>query len=264
MKYIRMIIVVFILMLIGGMVGNVLRQCYLEKKAFEAAQILCSTFNSTEAIEAERFFQENADLYIPALIKIAKDEDQEVGTRTTALLHIGVNRDIIAVAPLCELLSCNDWQIRFFAAQALGKIQDKEATERLSQAWLNEESKKVRYEIAIALAKIGDKRAIPALLETYKSDDRYIQILSAVVLYKLSGDDHYLDLITKAVTHEECKIRVMVIYILGQIGDKEMIPLIEQALDDKDSRIREMAQMSIEAIESEAKNRKILGSDLEM
>jgi HEAT repeat protein len=251
MKYIRMIIIVFILMAIGGMVGNILRQCYLEKKAFRAARVLCDISSSPEANEeAETFFQENKGLFISALIKIAKDKKQKLGLRTIAILLLGENRDNKAVAPLCELLSDDIWEIRAFSSEALGKIQDKESTEKLSRAWLNENSKKVREEIAVALIKIGDKRAIPSFLKTLKDTDVDIQMLSALALYKLSGKSDYLDIIIKATNDEKYEIRGKATAIMGRmisegLEDQTIVSLVKKALNDKDPRLRKIAKMFI-------------------
>ncbi len=249
MKFIKKIILAIFFILIISIVGNAFYEYYRAKKAFKVAQILCNThFESSESKEARTFFKENRDLFIPALIKVAEDRNQKYGTRSLAIIFIGEERNVKAIKPIGELLFDNDWRIRALTAESLGKIGDKSAIKFLSQAWLKEDIWEVQQEIVIALVKIRDKSVIPNFLKTYKSNDRNTQLLSAIVLYKLSGDNYYFNVIAEAVSGEEYKTRGRLIWTLGKIGGYEMIPLLEKALDDKDSRIRKLVQKYIEEI----------------
>ncbi len=74
----------------------------------------------------------------------------------------------IAVEPLIQALK--DRGVRKYAAEALGKIRDKQAVEPLIQA-LKDEDRDVRMSAADALGEIGDKIAIDALIKALSNED---------------------------------------------------------------------------------------------
>jgi len=261
-KPIKIALIVFgallLLVVLSISFQNVRRQ-----KAAKMARDLCKSSLRETDLKGKRaveFFQRNKDLFVPALIGVLRDKNQSEVSKTLAVNFLAERKDKRATLPLLALLQDDNWRLRFFAAQALGQIGSKKATKGLMQAWLNETQNDihqengnpwaVQREIAIAIAKIEDKRAVPAFLKTYQNESEEIQLLSAMVLYKLVEDVAYLSALADALHSKDYKIRGKVIWTLGDLGDQKIIPLLQDALDDADSRIRDIAQKAIEKLKT--------------
>lgn len=185
---------------------------------------------------------------IPALIKTLETaRDDQVKINIIQLLSRSQNSTVLD--SLCNMLKSNNWRLRFFGAQALGQIKNKNATEALLQLWLIEDRWQVKREVAIALAKIEDKKTVPIFLETYrKTDDNKTKIFSAIVLYKLLREKKYFNIINDFIHSQDYQTRFMTIWTLGELEDPVMIPLLREALDDKDAKIIKLARDSIEKL----------------
>jgi hypothetical protein len=83
-------------------------------------------------------------------------------------------------------LRSEDYGVRRFAAEELGRLQAKEAVSELAQA-LGDDKWDVRKAGATALGNIGEKEAVPALLPLLKDSDWFVREAAAVALGKL-GD----------------------------------------------------------------------------
>jgi hypothetical protein len=263
-KLIKIVLIVFGVLLLLVVLSISLQNVRMQK-AVKMARDLCKSSLRETDLKGKRaieFFQRNEDLFVPALIEVLRDKNQSDVSKTLAVNFLAERKDKRATLPLLELLQDDNWRLRFFASQALGQIGDKRATESLMQAWLNETQKDihqekgnpwaVQREIALALAKIGDKRAVPAFLKTYQNESKEIQLLSAMVLYKLVEDVAYLNALADAVHSEDYKIRGKVIWTLGDLGDQKMIPLLQDVLDDTDPKIRDIAQKAIEKLKTKS------------
>jgi len=73
------------------------------------------------------------------------------------------------VEPLITVLGDEDWRIRQFAAETLGKIGDKRAVEPLIKA-LSDDHMWVRIYAVGALGKIGDERAVKPLITSLEKN----------------------------------------------------------------------------------------------
>jgi HEAT repeat protein len=91
-----------------------------------------------------------------------------------------------ASGPLIQLLEDSEWDVRSLAAQGLGRLKDKRATEVLIRH-LKERDGDVAYRAAKALGEIGDRKAIPALLVALKDDqlDVFARIPAAGALARM-------------------------------------------------------------------------------
>ncbi|MDD5436422.1 MAG: HEAT repeat domain-containing protein, partial [Candidatus Omnitrophica bacterium] len=146
-----------------------------------------------------------------------------------------------AIPLLIKALKDQDSDIRQYAAETLGKIGDKEALPALNEA-LKDEKDEVGVSIAIALGRIGDKRAVPALIKA---------------LFEWSGVNHdYRHYISEALgrigqpgvsalielMHDtDYWRRQRAAISLGEIGDKQNIPILVEALSDSADEVRSSA-----------------------
>jgi HEAT repeat protein len=168
---------------------------------------------------------------VPALLETLKDWYGDVSRAAEALGEIGVP----AVPALMEALKNWDWQVRWAAAWALGKIGDLQAVPALMEA-LKDEDKDVRQTAAEALGKIGVP-AVPALMEALKDEDWRVRQAAARALGEI-GDPQALPALIQALKDEY--VREAVEEALGKIG-VPAVPALIEALKDDDEDVRRAA-----------------------
>jgi len=161
---------------------------------------------------------------VPALLETLKDWYGDVSRAAEALGEIGVP----AVPALMEALKNWDWQVRWAAAWALGKIGDLQAVPALMEA-LKDEDKDVRQTAAEALGKIGVP-AVPALMEALKDEDWRVRQAAARALGEI-GDPQALPALIQALKDEY--VREAVEEALGKIGVPAVPALIQALKDDE-------------------------------
>ncbi|MCD4687469.1 MAG: HEAT repeat domain-containing protein, partial [Anaerolineae bacterium] len=134
-----------------------------------------------------------------------------------------------------------DRDYRTRAAHRLGDIGDRAAIPHLIKA-LRDEDARLREAVAMALAKLKAGAAVPALLETLRrtrpgpfgggSPNQIV--MRAVREIGISG----LPVLIDALSDDEPRIRLVVVILLGEIGDSGAVPALTGALRDPESRVR--------------------------
>lgn len=253
-RFIKIGILALILLLIY--LPTILIYNYFQMKRVDKMALdICS--DSVDDAIVSKFLEKkkNRILLVPALIKIAKDEDRDYGIRSAAIISLEISG--VGLETLCGLLFDKDSRVRFIVSDSLGEIGDKKAVNDLLQAWTDESVLGVKWAIAMALGRIGDEKAIPTFLKSYKKGDTKTQLISAMVICKLSGDEKYFNVIAQAMDSKKYEIRGDVIFMAGKLGyaDERFMLLLEKALDDEDLRIRKLARISIDKINTHSKSR---------
>ena len=80
----------------------------------------------------------------------------------------------VALSSLLQALKDEDWNVRTWAADALGELNDKQAVIPLVEL-LADSNEQVRIDAAVSLGKLGDQRAVGALLKLLDTQDRVRQ-----------------------------------------------------------------------------------------
>ncbi|MHB1033611.1 MAG: HEAT repeat domain-containing protein [Pirellulales bacterium] len=162
-----------------------------------------------------------------------------------------------AIPALTELLRDKDWEVRCFAAEALGKIgsEAKMAIPALT-ALLKDKNPNVRVAAAEALGGIGPeaKTAIPALIRLLKeTDDPFAPQEPASAPGEIAPET--VPGLTHLLKDEDISTRCSAISALGRIGPeaKTAIPVLTGLLKDKDWDVRCFAAEALGKIGSEAK-----------
>jgi HEAT repeat protein len=227
-------------------------------KGVKMAEVLCRDPSSKEAND---FFSNDEGLFVTSLIRLLEKKDIDDSTKVAAISYLSATKDTRPVKLLLNLLHSDNEQIRYVTVITLGDIGDKTATKDLCALWLSEtrdnkgtdknEFKNIQFQIAIALAKICDKEAVPYLLETYKSGNKSVKLICAVALYEILGGDSYFNDIKEALRDDNLKIRFMTLSMLGDIGNKKAIPLLEGLLNDDNPKIRTAAQKYLDLMKSD-------------
>jgi quinoprotein glucose dehydrogenase len=123
--------------------------------------------------------------YANTMLALLKDGDQEIAAQAAKVLG---DAKIAEAGPLLiPMLSNVNPRVQFFAAQALGRIHDKNAIQPLIQLIKtnNDQDVYIRHAAVLALSRIGDVDAMVALA---KSPDKSLRIAAVLVLRRLSSD----------------------------------------------------------------------------
>ena len=167
-----------------------------------------------------------------------------------------------AVPPLLFALQSRDIPVRLGAIEALASIRDIRAVNPIMVIGRSDEALEVRWAAVLALGEIGFSDAIPFLVPLLHDPNRYLRYGSAVALGRLGwqpaseAETAYL-LIARQdwksvrslgaaalpplwdlLRDNDPQSRAMIMSVLGQIGDRQAQAACQQALKDRDPRVR--------------------------
>jgi HEAT repeat protein len=188
---------------------------------------------------------------------LLEDEDSSVRERAAySLGNIGTEASIASLSK--ALLEDEDSSVREVAVHSLGNIGSNTTIPCLIQG-INDEDYSVHISAANALIKIGSKLAISSLikcLESIEDDRRYNAPASAVAILGRIGSKAVIPCLIKYLKNNYVRgyTRGQVAYVLVEIGLKEASDALEQALEDKDYYVREVATDALKKIEFKTKN----------
>jgi len=153
----------------------------------------------------------------PQLRQLAKDKEKDQDSRVSAIILLGKLKDGESEIDLENLLEKDEDKFcREASAISLGNLNDKKAIPKLKQA-LKDESGNVRMRAVWALAKMGDKSGKQLALDTIQKE--------------------------KDATH-----KLLAAEALGEIGDKDIIPELEENFKSSDIRTRWYSKVAIKKI----------------
>ncbi len=186
---------------------------------------------------------------------MSKDFDSNCDTNDV------VNAKIICIKALSNykdrgsipaLLYClNDknanYKMRFQAAEALGKIGDKNAVESLINVVSDEEEKSVyvRESCAVALGMIGDMRAIEPLLFILESKKTFLskftflkeRVMEALAKINFTTTKRVMNVYKNALDDDSAQVRINAIECIMNSDDKNSFDLIKTKLNDDDPEV---------------------------
>jgi len=159
-----------------------------------------------------------------------------------------------AIPVFVKALKSKNWQLRYFAARAIGKIEGKiepRAIPALVEA-LKDKDVRVRREVVWTLGKIGPKaeKAVPALIEALKDKDfnvRYSAV-AAMALGRIGPKaGKAVPALSQALKDKDVNIRMNAAEALGKIGPKaeKAVPALIEALKDKNEYVRMYATIAL-------------------
>jgi HEAT repeat protein len=120
---------------------------------------------------------------IQPLIESLADFDKSVREQATLALS---NLGKAAIEPLAEAMKEPQWETRYRAAEALGRIADEKAVQPLIQG-LKDRRDHVRYMAAKGLNEIGDSDAVEPLIILLKDENVYVRLMAIHALGTLGG-----------------------------------------------------------------------------
>lgn len=144
---------------------------------------------------------------------------------------------------------------RIFACNILGDIKDFKATDFILPLLTDEESN-VRFAAAEAIGKIGNKEAtMPILQYLYsRKDDPWEQFPLILTLGQLEDERSLLPLLSLA---ENEMLKQPVLQAISNIADERAIPYAIDILKDYDDYVQNLAILTIKNIKDKSENYKI-------
>jgi HEAT repeat protein len=135
-----------------------------------------------------------------------------------------------AVGPLAAALKHEDWLVRYYATNALGRIKDVRAVEPLIAA-LSDARWEVRQNISEALGEFKDARAVEPLAVALKDREWEVRQNAAKALGQIK-DARAVEPLIAALQDESWNVRDHAARALGQIKDARAVEPLGAALND--------------------------------
>lgn len=149
----------------------------------EIKDILKTDTSSFQNSQTQKELVEKGGAIVELLITSLSDKN--VNVRFNAADCLGKIGDRRAVKPLISSLKDKDQRVSVCAVIALGAIGDKNAIEPLIIQLKNEKASMRGYS-AIALAKIGDSKAIEPIIAALRNEPKSSSIASSAMVFALS------------------------------------------------------------------------------
>lgn len=172
---------------------------------------------------------------------------------------------------LKDLLSDDDL-VSSPAAHKLGRIGDRGVIPDLWAVYESSESKRLKESIVISLGMLGGRKAVMRLESVLGSQDRRLRIVAIRSLARIGGPD-VIPILLSTLKHpdsqtrgqaaedlgsfddqqvkqglldalrdeKDASVRGRIIGTLGEIGDKDLIPVFIEYLDDEQFNVRVVA-----------------------
>lgn len=186
----------------------------------------------------------NAPRMVRAMSKLLADPDPT--TRYLAVEILGECNSPVSVRTLLDMLrEDKDAYVRGGAAMSLGNLQAHDAVEPLLN--ILQDTTIYRYTrifAAEALGKIGDKQALPALLKALQDKEDLVKLAAVQVLGRFK-DPATLEPLKSMLTYPNAEIRAAAASSLGQTVARTALPNLKESLRDPDPEVRNAAANAI-------------------
>ncbi|HET6581399.1 MAG TPA: HEAT repeat domain-containing protein [Methanoregula sp.] len=157
--------------------------------------------------------------------------------RQYAAYLLGKAKNPRAIQPLVEALGDFDKSVREQAMLALSSI-GKAAIEPLTEA-MKEPQWETRYRAAEALGKIADEKAVKPLIQALKDNRDHVRYMAAKGLRTLRHADTIEPMVI-LLDDENRYVRMMAVRALGAIGGKNVKTALNKALEsENDEKVKE-------------------------
>jgi HEAT repeat protein len=173
---------------------------------------------------------------VPALVEALNVHEN--GVRWYAASALGRINDHAAIAALIEALrNDEDYKVREVAAQGLGNAWHRSVVSALHESLRHDRDYHVRNAAAISLAEVGDQSTLPVLIDVLSGPDHEVRSSVAHVLGTLRNPAGAPALIL-ALKDEDNEVRAVAADSLGKIGSSSAVPALLTALEDESFQVR--------------------------
>jgi HEAT repeat protein len=171
---------------------------------------------------------------LSVLLQAASHESAR--TRTAAVRALGHTAGEPSVKEhLVQALRDSDAWVRYYACQALGRLQDDSATDLIA-GLLADDSGQVRVAAVEALAHLRGARAFDALSDVLASKDADLY-RAALVALGISKRKEALPKLLTALGSGDASTRLVALSALSELGFAEALPAIAAATSDLDEGV---------------------------
>ena len=189
------------------------------------------------------------------------DASEYLNLKVFCIKAISNYKDIKAVTPLLYCLNNKNenYKFRLAAAEALGKIGDKNAVESLIDVVSdeNEKSVYVRESAALALGMIGDARALDAFVGILEAKKTFLdkftflkeRIIEALNKIDFSNNKRAIAALKEALNDESAQVRINAIESLMNSKVAQASDLIWKMLYDNEQEVRKNAVIALYNLE---------------
>lgn len=201
------------------------------------------------------------DFILDCDLKDFNDTGEYINLKVLCIKAISNYKDIKAVTPLLYCLNNKNenYKFRLAAAEALGKIGDKNAVESLIDVVSdeNEKSVYVRESAALALGMIGDSRALDAFVGILEAKKTFLdkftflkeRVIEALNKIDFSSNKRAVAALKEALNDESPQVRINAIESLMNSNVDEAFDLIWKMLYDTDDEVRKNAVIALYNLE---------------
>ncbi|MBU7014616.1 MAG: HEAT repeat domain-containing protein [Theionarchaea archaeon] len=159
---------------------------------------------------------------------------------TEALKRIGAP----SIPYIIEAMKDTNWKTGW-GAIALGKTGDKRAIEPLVRA-LGDEDREIRFRVPEVLQGFQDPRTIPPLIRLLEDEDHQVQGQAALALRKMGPSA--LDPVKAFSSVSTGRAKGLAVWVLGAVGDRSVVGLLLEALEDPCWEVRKDAISALREI----------------
>lgn len=209
------------------------------------------------------------------LLDFIKNTDN-INLKVLAIKTISVFKNTKAVPILLGCLKQDNlnYKIKLAAADALGKIGDKNAFDALRIIATNEDEKStyVKESAVVALGNLGDDRAIDVFSSILSGKEMFLnkfsylkeRIIEAIPKLNLSKSDKAIEIIKNALLEPSSTIRINAIEALMNINSSQSYDLIYDRLKyDDDIEVKKNALIALYNISDKSILLEVIKNDFE-
>lgn len=155
------------------------------------------------------------------------------------------------VEGLIKVLKHKDEDVRWGAAEALGKVGDERAVHPLIEALQDDSYPLICERASYALKNIGRDKVLEPLIKTLQGAKRSDSLREgAAIALGILGDNRAVDYLIEALDDGYAGVRFAATRSLGLIGDKRAVkPLKKMMLMDAYIQVRDVAKKAIKNIQ---------------
>ncbi len=223
----------------------------------------------------EKKFSTNFSNLIDFILKPIQD-NSFYDLKVLAIKTISNYKDKSALQALLFCLNDkqSNYKIRLAAAEALGKIGDKNAFDSLTKVVTDEKenSAYIKESAVVALGLLGDSRALDVFDTIINTKQMFLdkfsylkeRILEAISKLDISNDKKALDILKKSLMDKSQRVRISAIEALMNSDNKEAFNLIYERLKfDCDLEVKKNALVALYNISDERILNEVLEGNFE-
>ncbi len=151
------------------------------------------------------------------------------------------NNDLKAAATkiILEGLSSSNPQVRVNAIEMAAATNNQQFMTGI-QHLTKDEFVLIRFASAVAIGDAKYSAAKNDVTQLLKDGDENVRLAADYAIVMLGGSKSYTQQIRTALTHNDQQVRANAAFLLGKIGDKNVLPLLYQLIQDEasDDRVR--------------------------